>query len=48
MSNTISGVSATTQQYTDYSSLTSKQADWKRCAGKERCIWSILLMETVV
>ena len=29
MSNTISGVSATTQQYTDYSSVTSKQAEKK-------------------
>ena len=29
MSNTISGVSATTQQYADYSSVTSKQAEKK-------------------
>ena len=29
MSNTISGVSATTQQYTDYSSTSSKQAEKK-------------------
>ena len=29
MSNTISGVSATTQQYTDYSSVTCKQAEKK-------------------
>lgn len=30
MSNTISGVSAATQQYTDYSSVTSKQAEKKQ------------------
>ena len=29
MSNTISGVSATTQQYTEYSSASSKQAEKK-------------------
>ena len=29
MSNTISGVSGTTQKYTDYSTVTSKQAEKK-------------------